>query len=28
VRAVAWSPNGSYIASGSWDKTVQVWEAK
>lgn len=27
VTAVAWSPNGTYIASGSLDKTVQVWAA-
>jgi eukaryotic-like serine/threonine-protein kinase len=27
VIAVAWSPNGTYIASGSLDKTVQVWAA-
>ncbi len=25
VYAVAWSPNGQYIASGSADTTVQVW---
>jgi eukaryotic-like serine/threonine-protein kinase len=27
VMAIAWSPNGSRIASGSHDKTVQVWDA-
>jgi len=27
VGAVAWSPDGKHIASGSIDKTVQVWEA-
>ena len=26
VRSVAWSPHGNYIASGSDDKTLQVWE--
>jgi WD40 repeat protein len=27
VNAVAWSPDGKYIASGSGDKSVQVWDA-
>jgi len=27
VIAVAWSPDGGRIASGSWDQTVQVWGA-
>jgi eukaryotic-like serine/threonine-protein kinase len=27
VFALAWSPDGTSIASGSWDKTVQVWDA-
>ncbi|HEY7417330.1 MAG TPA: WD40 repeat domain-containing protein [Ktedonobacteraceae bacterium] len=27
VNTIAWSPNGKYIASGSDDKTVQVWGA-
>ena len=27
VHAVAWSPDGTRIASCSWDTTVQVWDA-
>ena len=27
VNAVAWSPDGKLIASGSNDKTVQVWRS-
>ncbi|HBE25856.1 MAG TPA: hypothetical protein DDW33_09240, partial [Ktedonobacter sp.] len=27
VFAVAWSPDGRFIASGSRDNTVQVWNA-
>jgi hypothetical protein len=27
IWSVAWSPDGKSIASGSWDRTVQVWDA-
>ena len=27
VKSVAWSPDGKRIASGSYDNTVQVWDA-
>ena len=27
VYAVAWSPDGSKVASGSYDNTVRVWDA-
>ena len=28
VNALAWSPDGTHIASGSSDNTVQVWQAR
>jgi WD40 repeat protein len=28
VYCVAFSPDGSKIISGSWDKTIQVWDAR
>lgn len=27
ITALAWSPNGKWLASASYDKTVQVWDA-
>src|SRR5690349_14343206 len=28
VLSLAWSPDGKYIASGSNDRTVQVWDTR
>ena len=27
IRSVAFSPDGTKIVSGSWDKTIKVWES-
>ena len=28
VTSVAYSPDGKHIVSGSWDKTVKVWDSQ
>ena len=28
VSSVAYSPDGKHIVSGSWDKTVKVWDSQ
>lgn len=28
VRGLAWSPDGATLATGSWDKTIRLWDAE
>src|SRR5215210_5390407 len=27
ITRIAWSPDGSYLASPSYDKTIRIWDA-
>jgi len=27
ITAISWSPNSSFLATGSWDETIRVWTA-
>src|SRR5260370_78603 len=28
IHCTSYSPNGRHIASGSWDKTIRIWDAE
>eukprot|EP01035_Chromulina_nebulosa_P010362 gene10362-13931_t len=28
IEVITYSPDGKFIASGGWDRTIRIWDAK